>query len=105
MTAEFNPEQFTPLHGFVLVREIENNITRGGVALPDTAAREYGLAEVVSCGPGKECEAGTRMEMPVKPGDTIFMYFPQFAPPVDMPMLGSNYKLVQAQWICGKVNL
>ena len=59
-----------PLHDRVVVRRIdEEERTRGGVIIPDTAKEMQG--EVLAVGPGARDEAGKRIAPDVKEGDTI----------------------------------
>ncbi len=51
-----------------LVRE---EVTRGGIILPDTAKEKPQEGEVIAVGPGKMGEDGKRLEMDVKVGDIV----------------------------------
>jgi chaperonin GroES len=51
-----------------LVRE---EITKGGIILPDTAKEKPQEGEVIAVGPGKLGEDGKRLEMDVKVGDIV----------------------------------
>jgi chaperonin GroES len=61
-----------PLHDRVVVRRIEEEErTRGGVIIPDTAKEKPMQGKVVAVGPGARDEKGHRIAPDVKEGDTI----------------------------------
>ena len=61
-----------PLHDRVVVRRIEEEErTRGGVIIPDTAKEKPMQGKVVTVGPGARDEKGNRIAPDVKEGDTI----------------------------------
>jgi len=61
-----------PLADRVVVKPIiKDEITRGGIVLPDTAKEKPQEGEVVAVGPGKLGEDGKRIEMEVKKGDRV----------------------------------
>jgi len=63
---------FRPLHDRVLVRRVkEEEKTKGGIIIPDTAQEKPQEGEVVAVGPGARDEDGERIEMDVKVGDRI----------------------------------
>jgi len=63
---------FRPLHDRVLVRRIEeDDTTRGGIIIPDTAKEKPQQGEVLAVGPGARDDDGKRIEPDVKAGDTI----------------------------------
>ena len=62
-----------PLGDRVVVKPLtEEEVTKGGIILPDTAKEKPQEGEVVAVGPGKLSEDGTRMAMDVKKGDRVF---------------------------------
>ena len=65
--------KFRPLHDRVVVRRIEEDErTRGGIIIPDTAKEKPQQGEVVAVGPGKFDErGGARIPMDVKVGDKV----------------------------------
>jgi chaperonin GroES len=64
--------KFRPLHDRVLVRRVEQEEkTRGGIIIPDTAKEKPQEGEVVSVGPGSRDEDGEYIELDVKAGDRI----------------------------------
>ena len=63
---------FRPLHDRVLVRRVkEEEKTKGGIIIPDTAQEKPQEGEVVSVGPGARDEKGDRIVPEVKAGDRI----------------------------------
>ncbi|MEW6228446.1 MAG: co-chaperone GroES [Bacillota bacterium] len=61
-----------PLEDRVVVKpNIEEERTKGGIVLPDTAKERPQEGEVVAVGPGKLLENGQRAPMEVKPGDKV----------------------------------
>jgi len=64
--------KFRPLHDRVLVRRIEQDErTRGGIIIPDTAKEKPSEGEVVAVGPGARDESGKIQPLDVKSGDRI----------------------------------
>jgi chaperonin GroES len=63
---------FRPLHDRVLVRRVkEEEKTRGGIIIPETAQEKPQEGEVIGVGPGARDEDGERIELDVKVGDRI----------------------------------
>jgi chaperonin GroES len=63
---------FRPLGDRVLVKRVEEEEkTKGGIIIPDTAKEKPQEAEVVAVGPGKINDDGKRSPMDVKAGDRI----------------------------------
>jgi chaperonin GroES len=61
-----------PLADRVVVKPIvKEEVTKGGIVLPDTAKEKPQEGEVVAVGPGKLGEDGKRIEMEVKKGDRV----------------------------------
>lgn len=49
----------------------EEEVTKGGILLPDTAKKKPREGEVLSVGPGKLLENGERAQMEVAVGDVV----------------------------------
>ncbi len=65
-------EKLKPLADRVVVRPIEQEeVTKGGIVLPDTAKEKPQEGEVIAVGPGRLSEGGKRMPMDVKVGDIV----------------------------------
>jgi len=61
-----------PLADRVLVRPIETEeVTRGGIVLPDTVKEKPQEGKILAAGPGRLSEDGKRIAMEVKAGDII----------------------------------
>lgn len=61
-----------PLEDRVVVKaKTEEERTKGGIVLPDTAKERPQEGEVKAVGPGKLLENGQRAPMDVKPGDVV----------------------------------
>ena len=61
-----------PLADRVIVKPIvKEEVTKGGIVLPDTAKEKPQEGEIVAVGPGKLGEDGKRIEMEVKKGDKV----------------------------------
>jgi chaperonin GroES len=64
--------KFRPLHDRILVKRVaEEEKTRGGIIIPDSAKEKPQEAEVVAVGTGKILEEGKRIALEVKAGDRI----------------------------------
>jgi chaperonin GroES len=63
---------FRPLGDRVLVRRVdEEEKTRGGIIIPDTAKEKPQEGEVIAVGPGARDETGKVQPLDVKSGDRI----------------------------------
>ena len=63
-----------PLYDRIVVRRKESKEQmRGGLYIPDTAKEKPQEAEVIAVGEGKFNEAGTRIKLDVKKGDTVLI--------------------------------
>lgn len=64
--------KFRPLHDRVLVRRVaEEEKTKGGIIIPDSAKEKPQEGEVVAVGSGARNEAGTVVALDVKAGDRV----------------------------------
>jgi chaperonin GroES len=67
-----------PLNDRVLVKRLESEeVTAGGIIIPDTAKEKPIKGEIVAAGPGKRDDAGKAVPMSVKAGD--FVLFNKYA--------------------------
>jgi chaperonin GroES len=63
---------FVPLGERVIVKPIEQEqTTRGGIFLPDTAKEKPQEGEVVAVGPGRLSDDGKRISMELSKGDRV----------------------------------
>ncbi len=61
-----------PLADRLVVKPIEREeITKGGIVLPDTAKEKPQEGEVLAVGPGRLSEDGKRIAMDIKVGDIV----------------------------------
>ena len=61
-----------PMADRLVVKAIQKEeITRGGIVLPDTAKEKPQEGEVLAVGPGRVTEDGTRVAMDVRVGDHV----------------------------------
>jgi len=64
--------KFRPLHDRVVVRRLEEDErSKGGIIIPDTAKEKPQTGEVIAIGPGERDEKGTLQPLDVKPGDRV----------------------------------
>lgn len=71
-TASATKLQLKPLADRVVVKKLDaEDKTAGGIVLPDTAKEKPQQGEILSVGPGKLDEKGTRQPMEVKIGDKV----------------------------------
>jgi chaperonin GroES len=63
---------FRPLGDRVVVKRVkEEEKTKGGIIIPDTAQEKPQEGEVLAVGPGARDEDGERIDMDVKVGDRV----------------------------------
>lgn len=63
---------FRPLHDRVVVKRVkEEEKTRGGIIIPDTAQEKPQEGEVIAVGPGARDEDGEYIKPDVKVGDRV----------------------------------
>jgi chaperonin GroES len=61
-----------PLGDRIVVKPIEREeVTKGGIVLPDTAKEKPQEGKVLAAGPGRLSEDGKRIAMDVKVGDVV----------------------------------
>jgi len=64
--------KFRPLHDRVVVKRVaEEEKTKGGIIIPDTAKEKPMEGEIVAVGPGGRDENGKLVPLDVKAGDRI----------------------------------
>ncbi|MFP4168236.1 MAG: co-chaperone GroES [Desulfonatronovibrionaceae bacterium] len=62
----------SPLHDRVLIKRLEEEeVTKGGIIIPDSAKEKPIKGEVVAVGPGKHSDDGKNIPMSVKKGDNV----------------------------------
>ncbi len=61
-----------PLHDRIVVKRLEEEqTTKGGIIIPDTAKEKPIEGKVIAAGNGKVADDGTRIPLEVKAGDRI----------------------------------
>jgi len=67
-----------PLGDRVIVKPIaREQITKGGIVLPDTAKEKPQEGEILAVGPGRLTEEGKRIALDVKKGDIVI--YPRYS--------------------------
>ena len=62
----------TPLRDKILVKRLEaQEVTKGGIVLPDSAQEKPKEGKIKAVGPGKILDDGSRGKMTVKKGDRV----------------------------------
>ncbi|MEK6730611.1 MAG: co-chaperone GroES [Pseudomonadota bacterium] len=62
---------FRPLHDRVLVKPVKEDVSKGGIVIPDNAKEKPSRGTVEAVGPGKLDDNGHRSPMDVKKGNTV----------------------------------
>jgi chaperonin GroES len=63
---------FRPLHDRVVIRRVgQEEKSRGGIIIPDTAQEKPAEGEVIAAGPGVRGEDGALQPLDVKAGDRV----------------------------------
>jgi len=85
--------KFRPLEDRVLVMQSESEeMTAGGIVLPDTAREKPQRGQVVAAGPGKLLDSGERGALDVKVGDEV--YYGKYAG-TEVEMDGEKYVILR----------
>jgi chaperonin GroES len=64
--------KFVPLGERVVIKPIEQEqLTKGGIFLPDTAKEKPQEGEVIAVGPGRVSDDGSRIPMELSKGDRV----------------------------------
>ncbi len=65
---------FRPLHDRVMVkRESEEDVSKGGIIIPDTAKEKPMQAKVMAVGSGSKADDGSITPLDVKKGDKVLI--------------------------------
>ena len=82
-----------PLGDRVVVKpRAKEEMTRSGIVLPDTASEKPQQGTVLSAGPGRMLENGTRVSMEVKAGDQVL--FAKYAG-TEVKLDGDEYLVIR----------
>lgn len=62
-----------PLHSYIIVRRIEGpqEVSDGGILLPEIAREDSLVGDVVAVGTGRRGRRGDRKRLEIKPGDRV----------------------------------
>jgi len=84
-----------PLGDRVLIKQIASEeVTKGGIVLPDTAKEKPQEGEVLAVGPGKLLDNGQRAPMEVKVGDKVL--FAKYAGS-EIKLNGEEYMILNTE--------
>ena len=73
MAKKAKVKKVRPLDDRVVVRPLEaEEVTAGGIVLPDTAKEKPQKGEIIAVGPGRMLESGDRGGLSVRVGDHVF---------------------------------
>jgi len=90
-----------PLNDRLLVQRLEEEEkTAGGIIIPDSAKEKPAQGKVVAVGPGKANDAGERVALQVKEGDTIL--FSKYGG-TDVKLDGEDYLIMREDDVLGVV--
>lgn len=89
-----------PLGDRVVVKVVKEEKTAGGLVLPDTAQEKPQTGEVLSVGPGKTLDNGTRTAVDVTVGDKVL--FAKYSG-TEVKLDGETYLLIAEKDILGVV--
>jgi chaperonin GroES len=65
-------EKLAPLGNNIIVKPVaQEEVTRGGIIIPDTAKEKPQEGEIIAAGPGRTNKAGNILPMDTKPGDRV----------------------------------
>ena len=94
--------QIRPLHDRVIVQRLaEEERTRGGIIIPDTAKEKPQKGKVVSTGKGKVTEDGKLLPLEVKPGDEVL--FGKYSG-TEFKVEGEEFLMMKEDDIYGVIN-
>jgi chaperonin GroES len=88
-----------PLQDRVIISRVEEEaMTAGGIIIPDSAKEKPQEGKVISVGPGKVLENGTKLEMSVKKGNRVL--FGKYAG-TEVTLDGEEYLIMREDDILG----
>jgi chaperonin GroES len=93
--------KFRPLHDRILVERVESEeVTKGGIILPDTAKEKPQQGKVIAVGSGKKTEEGKLIPLEIKAGDMIL--FGKYSGS-EIKVEGTEYLLMKEDDVLGIV--
>lgn len=91
-----------PLHDRVLVKRIaEEEVSKGGIIIPDSAKEKPAEGEIVAAGNGKKNENGSITPLDVKAGDRVL--FSKYAG-TEIKVEGDEYLIMREDDILGVID-
>lgn len=94
--------QVRPLHDRILVKRVaENDVTAGGIIIPDSAKEKPHKGEIVAAGNGRILEDGTVLPLEVKVGDAIL--FGKYAG-TELKLENDEYIMMREDDVLGVLN-
>lgn len=91
-------QQIRPLGDRLVVKVVKEEMTAGGIVLPDTAQEKPQIGEVIAVGPGRMLDSGERAKMEVAKGNKVL--FAKYAG-TEVKLGGENYLLIAEKDILG----
>ncbi len=83
-----------PLHDRLIVKAAEKEqVSAGGIILPDSAQEKPQRGEVLAAGPGKRLDSGTLAPIDVKVGDIV--YYGKYSG-TEVKVDGEDYVILRA---------
>jgi chaperonin GroES len=93
--------KISPLADRVLIKPTpKEDVSKGGIILPDTAKEKPQEGKIVAVGPGRLTEDGKRIAMEVKAGDKVL--FAKYAG-TEIKLDGEEYLIVRESDVLGKL--
>ncbi|MFW2365554.1 MAG: co-chaperone GroES [Desulforhopalus sp.] len=90
-----------PLNDRILVQRVEEvEETAGGIIIPDSAKEKPAEGKIIAVGPGKLNDAGDRVALQVKKGDTVL--FSKYGG-TDTTIDGENYLIMREDDVLGVI--
>ena len=90
-----------PLNDRILVQRVEEEEkTAGGIIIPDNAKEKPVEGKIIAVGPGKLNDAGERVALQVKEGDTVL--FSKYGG-TDVKIDGENYLIMREDDVLGVI--
>jgi chaperonin GroES len=91
-----------PLQDRILVKRVEEEqTTKGGIIIPDTAKEKPAEGKVVAVGNGKVAEDGKRIALEIKKGDRIL--FGKYAG-TEVKIEGEEYLIMREDDVLGVID-
>ena len=101
-TATKTKTKFRPLDDRILVEVADaEEVTAGGIVLPDTAQEKPQRGKIIATGPGKLLDSGERGELEVNVGDEV--YYGKYSG-TEVEMDGEKYVILRESDILAVVD-